>query len=67
MLAKLIVHASTRDEAIVRMRRALEEFFVEGVPTTIPFHLRVMNDPVFRQGEFDTSYVERLMAEPIAT
>jgi len=62
MLAKLIVHAPTREEAIVRMRRALTEFFVEGVPTTIPFHLMVMEDQVFQKGDFDTSYVEKLMA-----
>lgn len=62
LLAKLIVHAPTRDEAIVRMRRALGEFFVEGVPTTIPFHLKVMEDPVFEKGEYDMSYVDKLLA-----
>jgi acetyl-CoA carboxylase biotin carboxylase subunit len=58
MLAKLIVHAPTRPEAIVRMRRALSEFFVDGVSTTIPFHLRVMDDPIFQKGEYDMGFVD---------
>jgi len=62
MLAKLIVHAATREDAIVRMRRALGEFFVDGVPTTIPFHLTVMSDTVFQSGEYTMSYAEELMA-----
>lgn len=61
MLAKLIVHAATRDEAIIRMRRALEEFYVDGVPTTIPFALTVMNDNVFQSGLFTMEYVEELV------
>jgi acetyl-CoA carboxylase, biotin carboxylase subunit len=62
MLAKIIVHASTRDEAIVRMRRALEEFYVDGVPTTIPFHMTVMNDSVFQNGVYTMNYVDEFMA-----
>ncbi len=58
MIAKLIVSAPTRDEAIKRMRRALEEFIVEGVKTTIPYHLQLMDDPGFQKGEFNTQYLE---------
>lgn len=58
MIAKLIVWAPTRAEAIVRMQRALSEFTVEGVPTTIPFHLAVLEHDDFRSGRFDTSFVE---------
>lgn len=59
MIAKLIVSAPTRTEAIKRMRRALEEFVIEGVKTTIPYHLQLMDDPGFLKGEFDTQYLER--------
>ncbi|MEX0823211.1 MAG: acetyl-CoA carboxylase biotin carboxylase subunit [Balneolaceae bacterium] len=58
MIAKLIVSAPTRKEAINRMRRALEEFIVEGVKTTIPYHLQLMDDPGFQKGEFNTQYLE---------
>ncbi|MEX0905161.1 MAG: acetyl-CoA carboxylase biotin carboxylase subunit [Balneolaceae bacterium] len=59
MIAKLIVSAPTREEAIKRMRRALEEFVIEGVKTTVPYHLQLMDDPGFQKGEFDTQYLER--------
>jgi acetyl-CoA carboxylase biotin carboxylase subunit len=52
LLAKLIVHGRDRAEAIERMRRALAEFVVEGVKTTIPFHLRLLHDPAFVSGSF---------------
>ncbi|KIL34324.1 acetyl-CoA carboxylase [Cohnella kolymensis] len=58
MIAKLIVWAPTRDEAIARARRALGEFVVEGVKTTIPFHLKLMNHPIFAQGTFDIKFLE---------
>lgn len=58
MIAKLIVSASTRPEAINRMKRALEEFVIEGVKTTIPYHLQLMNDPGFISGDFNTQYLE---------
>lgn len=61
MIAKLIVHGRTRLEAINILRRALDEFVVEGVPTTIPFHRRVMDHPDFIEGRFDTSFVERFL------
>lgn len=59
MVAKLIVHADTRDEAVARMKRALSEFVVEGVDTTIPFHLTVMDHEVFKSGDFDTKFLEK--------
>ena len=58
MIAKLIVSAPTRDEAIKRMRRALQEFIVEGIKTTIPYHLQLMDDVGFQTGEFNTKYLE---------
>ena len=58
MIAKLIVSAPTRDEAIKRMRRALQEFIVEGIKTTIPYHLQLMDDKGFQTGEFNTKYLE---------
>jgi acetyl-CoA carboxylase, biotin carboxylase subunit len=59
MLAKLIVHAPTRAEAIERMKRALLELRVQGVDTSVPFHLRVMDEPDFRAGRLDIRYLER--------
>ncbi|MBB4635419.1 acetyl-CoA carboxylase biotin carboxylase subunit [Longimicrobium terrae] len=59
MLAKLIVHAPTRIEAVDRMKRALAELRVEGVDTSVPFHLRVMDEPEFREGRLDIKYLER--------
>jgi acetyl-CoA carboxylase, biotin carboxylase subunit len=59
MLAKLIVHAPTREEAIDRMKRALAELRVVGVDTSAPFHLRVMDEPDFRAGRLDIRYLER--------
>ncbi|MEX0593317.1 MAG: acetyl-CoA carboxylase biotin carboxylase subunit [Balneolaceae bacterium] len=58
MIAKLIVSAPTREEAIQRMKRALEEFIVEGIHTTIPYHLQLMDDPNFLSGDFNTHYLE---------
>jgi acetyl-CoA carboxylase, biotin carboxylase subunit len=59
MLAKLIVHAKTREEAIDRMKRALLELRVVGVETSVPFHLRVMDEPDFRAGRLDIRYLEK--------
>jgi len=61
LLAKLIVWAPTRPEAIARARRALEEFEVDGVKTTIPFHLDVMANAYFRRGEIATNFLLRRM------
>ena len=58
MIAKLIVRGQSREEAMVRMKRALEEFVIEGIKTTIPFHLRLMRDAKFWAGQFTTSFLE---------
>ena len=58
MIAKLIVWGPTREEAIVRMQRALGEFFIEGVRTTIPFHQKLLAHPVFANGTFDIKFLE---------
>jgi len=58
MIAKLIVWGANREEAIARMKRALGEFAVEGVHTTIPFHLKLMDHPKFQQGDFDIKFLE---------
>lgn len=60
LIAKLIVHGKNREEAIARMRRALDEFIVEGVKTTIPFHKKVFNNPDFIKGNFNTTFVEKV-------
>jgi acetyl-CoA carboxylase biotin carboxylase subunit len=57
MIAKLICRARTREECITKMERALEEFIVEGVKTTIPFHKKLMKDPNFRAGNFHTGFL----------
>jgi acetyl-CoA carboxylase biotin carboxylase subunit len=54
----LIVSAQTREEAIVKMERALQEFIIEGIHTTIPLHLQLMKDPDFRAGNFTTKFME---------
>lgn len=58
MIAKLIVRGKTREEAIARMKRALEEFVIEGIRTTIPFHLRLMDDKHFRAGKATTAFLD---------
>lgn len=58
MIAKLIVSAQSREELLVRMKRALEEFVIEGVKTTIPFHIKLMDDEGFKSGDFTTKYLE---------
>ncbi|MDZ7714906.1 MAG: acetyl-CoA carboxylase biotin carboxylase subunit [Balneolaceae bacterium] len=64
MIAKLIVSAPTREEAINRMRRALSEFVVEGIKTTIPYHLQLMDDENFQKGTFSTKYLEQFKFNP---
>ncbi len=61
MIAKLIVHASTREEAISRMQGALDECVVEGVKTTIPFLKDILSNPQFIKGEIHTSFIDKLM------
>jgi len=64
LIAKLIVHGKDRTEALLRMRRALDEFIVEGVPTPIDFYKEIFEDPVFIFGNFDTSYIDKFKAGP---
>jgi acetyl-CoA carboxylase biotin carboxylase subunit len=61
MIAKLITHGRTRADAVMKMQRALEEFVIEGVETTIGFHKRVLADSVFQSAQYDTSFVEKFM------
>ncbi len=61
MIGKLIVHRPTREEAILTMRRALQEFYIDPIKTTIPFQLQIMDNEFFRRGEVDTRFVERVM------
>ena len=61
MVGKLIVWALTRDEAINRARRALREYRLEGIKTTIPLHMRLLEDDAFRSGEYHTGYLEELL------
>jgi acetyl-CoA carboxylase, biotin carboxylase subunit len=65
MIAKLIVRARTRDLAIVKMARALDEFVIEGVKTTIPFHQQLMRNDQFRAGDFDTHFLDHFTLVPI--
>ncbi|HHH52317.1 MAG TPA: acetyl-CoA carboxylase biotin carboxylase subunit [Bacteroidetes bacterium] len=58
MISKLICVARTREEAIKKMKRALDEYIIEGVKTTIPFHKKLMDDPRFVSGKFDTGFME---------
>jgi acetyl-CoA carboxylase biotin carboxylase subunit len=58
LIAKLIVHADDRRQAIARMRRALGEFMVEGIKTTILFHLKVLDNPDFQKGDYSTKFIE---------
>lgn len=63
LIAKLIVHAETREDAIRRMARALDEYIVEGIKTTIPFHKRIMANKDFIEGNVDTSFLEKISME----
>jgi acetyl-CoA carboxylase biotin carboxylase subunit len=63
LIAKLVVRGKDRSEAISRMSRALEMFIVEGIYTTIPLHRRILADPEFRSGNFDTGFIERFLAK----
>ena len=63
LIAKLIVRGKDRSEALSRMSRALEMFIVEGIYTTIPLHRRILADPDFRAGNFDTGFIEKFLAK----
>jgi acetyl-CoA carboxylase biotin carboxylase subunit len=66
LLAKLIAHGKTRDEALIRMLRALDEFIIEGVDTTIGFFRRILQTEEFRSGQYDTTFVDRFLAAEVA-
>ncbi|MEO0137006.1 MAG: acetyl-CoA carboxylase biotin carboxylase subunit [candidate division WOR-3 bacterium] len=63
LIAKLLVWAPTRREAIERMKRALKEYTIRGIKTSIPFHLLVMENPQFIAGEYDTTFIDRILGK----
>ncbi len=65
MIAKLIVHARTRELAIARMRRALEAMVIEGIKTTVPLHMKIMDDPEFQAGNYTTKFMERFLTRNV--
>jgi acetyl-CoA carboxylase biotin carboxylase subunit len=67
LVAKLIAHGSTREEAIARMNRALDMFVVEGIYTSVSLHQRILADPAFLAGDFDTNFVKRFMPDHLRT
>jgi len=66
MIAKLIVHAPTRPEAIARMRRALDEFVIQGIKTSLPLHRRIMEAPEFVSGDYTIHWLERFVAASVS-
>ena len=62
LISKLICHGDTRGEALLRMRRALDEYRIMGVKTNIPFHQNLLDSPRFLGGQFDTTFVEERFA-----
>ena len=63
MVAKLVVWGKDRNEAISRMKRALEEYVIEGVKTTIPFQLRILDNAFFQRGDFYTNFIQRRLED----
>ena len=63
MIAKLITTAQTRQEAINKMKRALDEFVIEGIKTTIPFHRQLMDDPRYVAGDYTTAFMDDFKME----
>jgi len=62
LLAKLVVWGETRKDAIARMKRALSEFIIEGVATTIPFHQKIIQHPEFHRGTYTTDFIRKITA-----
>ena len=62
MIAKIIVHAENRDEAISKMKRALEECIIDGIDTNIDFLYRILEDKNFVSGNFDTSFINKMLS-----
>jgi acetyl-CoA carboxylase biotin carboxylase subunit len=65
LIAKLIVHGKNREDAIVKMKRALREFVVEGIKTTIPFHMKILDNPDFISGNFNTHFLEKVNSREV--
>jgi acetyl-CoA carboxylase biotin carboxylase subunit len=65
LIAKLVTHGKDRQEAISRMSRALEMFIIQGIDTSIPLHRRILADPDFQAGRYDTKFMERFMPKPL--
>jgi acetyl-CoA carboxylase biotin carboxylase subunit len=65
MIAKLIAHGKSREEAILKARRALDEFIIEGISTTIDFHKRILSDKRFISGQFTTALIEEMLQEDL--
>jgi acetyl-CoA carboxylase biotin carboxylase subunit len=63
LIAKLVVHGTTRNECMMRLRRALEEFVIGGIDTSLPLHRRIIAEPNFINGNYDIHWLEHLMAE----
>ena len=61
LISKLIVHGKNRNEAINKLKSALNEYVIEGVKTTIPLHKRILNDADFTKGEYDIRWLEKLL------
>src|SRR6266705_3575089 len=61
LVAKLVVHAATREECVMRLRRALAEYVIGGIETTLPLHQRLVDDPEFRRGAYDIHWLERFL------
>jgi len=66
LIAKLVVHGATRAEAIARLRRSLAEMVVDGIKTTLPLHLAIMEDPEFQSGDYTIHWLERFVARRLA-
>jgi acetyl-CoA carboxylase biotin carboxylase subunit len=64
LVSKLIVHGATRNECLMRLRRALEEYVIGGIETTIPLHQRIVTESDFVNGDYDTTWLERLVGAP---
>ena len=65
MVGKVIVWGQDRPEAIARMKRALNEFIIENIVTTIPFHLKVLDNAFFQRGEVYTNFIQRRMSSEV--
>ena len=63
LMSKLIVHGASREECVMRLRRALSEYVIGGIETTIPLHQRLVDDPEFRRGGYDIHWLERFLAQ----